>query len=52
MKLTIWQFVALVVVIIIGYLIYDHWWVKQDQNSWIRKMNGVFTSTESKDGAE
>jgi hypothetical protein len=44
MKMTIWQFVALVVIIIVGYLIYDHWWVKQDQNSWIRKMNSTFSS--------
>ena len=47
MKLTIWQFVALVVAIIVAYLIYDNWWVKQDQNSWIRRMNGSITSTEA-----
>jgi hypothetical protein len=43
--MSIWQFVLLVMVIIIGYLIYDNWWVKQDQNNWIRSMNKMFTST-------
>ena len=49
MKLTIWQFVAIVVIIIVGYLVYDNWWVKQDQNSWIRSMNNMFTQPAAED---
>jgi hypothetical protein len=52
MRLTIWQFVAIVVAIIVGYLIYDHWWVNQDQNTWIRKMNGMFTKPSAEEHAQ
>jgi hypothetical protein len=38
-KLTIWQFVALIGVLVAGWLIYDTWFSKQDQGGWIRNWN-------------
>jgi hypothetical protein len=45
-RLTIWQFVGLVVIGVGAYLIYAYWWVDQDRNSWINRMNKNIYSSE------
>ena len=39
MKLTIWQFLALIGALVAGYLIYTTWFSKQDQGAVIRNWN-------------
>lgn len=57
MKLTIWQFLALIGILVAGYLIYNTWFNKQDQSGWIRNWNnsisgddGRVSTTKSGDG--
>lgn len=39
MKLSVWQFLALIGVLVGGWLIYDTWFSKQDQSGWINNWN-------------
>jgi hypothetical protein len=45
-RLTIWQFVGVVVALVGLYLVYNYWWLDQDRNSWIRKFNDSVYSSE------
>lgn len=48
MKLTIWQFVALIAALVAGYLIYSTWFSKQDQGGWIQNFNKSIQGDESR----
>ena len=49
MRLTIWQFLGLILLIVAGWLIYSYWWKDQSNDEWVGKMNsGVFDSEEEK----
>ena len=50
MKLTIWQFILLVLIIVGLYVAYNYWWVYQDRKSWADKFsNWIFNSEEESD---
>jgi hypothetical protein len=38
-KLTVWQFLAIVLALVGAYLVYSMWWTKQDGNAWVRNFN-------------
>jgi predicted tellurium resistance membrane protein TerC len=46
-KLTIWQFLAIVAALVVVYFVYTMWWSKQSQSGWIRKFNGGVTGDQS-----
>ena len=39
MRLSIWQFLGIVVGLVGLYYVYTHWWVDQDRNTWINRWN-------------
>lgn len=47
MRLTIWQFVGVVAALVGLYLIYNYWWLDQDRNSWIHKLNDSMYNSEN-----
>jgi hypothetical protein len=52
-KLSIWQFLGIVAVLVGLYYFYNLWWVQQDRNAWIDKLNGnVYNSKEEMDGLD
>jgi hypothetical protein len=46
-RLTIWQFVAIVAALIVGYVIWTMWGQNLDQNGLIRKFNGGITDEDT-----
>lgn len=48
MKLTIWQFLALVAALVGGYLIWTTWGAKQDQGGMIQNWNNSITGSEKR----
>jgi hypothetical protein len=49
MKLTIWQFVLLVAIIIGLYYLYSLWWVHQDRKAWSDKFSSWIIKSEEED---
>ena len=49
MKLTIWQFVLLVAIIIGLYYLYSLWWVHQDRQAWSDKFSSWIIKSEEED---
>ena len=39
MRLSFWQFLGIVAVGVALYYFYNLWWVQQDRDSWINRMN-------------
>jgi len=46
-KLTIWQFLAIILALVVGYCVWAYWGKDQDQNGWIRKFNGGITGDDT-----
>ena len=47
MKLSVWQFLGMIVLLVGLYYFYDLWWADQDRNTWIDKLNGnVYNSAD------
>jgi hypothetical protein len=46
-KISVWQFLGLIVVGAGLYYFYTNWWIDQDRNTWIDRFNGnVYNSPE------
>ena len=50
MRMTIWQFLGLLVALAGLYYVYNNWWLNQDRDSWINRMNsGAYKSADEYD---
>lgn len=47
--MTVWQFLAIVVGLVLIYLVYHYWWVDQERSDWIRGMNNWIFHAEQSD---
>jgi hypothetical protein len=47
-RLTIWQFLAIIGALVAGYLIYTTWFSNQDQSGWINNFNSSIRGDESR----
>lgn len=52
MRLSIWQFVLLIAVLILLYVFYHLWWVDQDRETWIDRLHFWAFDKEDDGGAE
>jgi hypothetical protein len=47
MKMSFWQFLGLLAALAGLYYFYNYWWLDQDRNTWINKLNsGVYKSSD------
>jgi len=50
MKMSFWQFLGLLAALAGVYYIYNYWWLDQDRNSWINRLNsGAYKSADEYD---
>jgi hypothetical protein len=48
--MSIWQFLGLLAALGCVYYIYNNWWLDQDRNSWINRLNsGAYKSADEMD---
>ena len=47
MRMSIWQFLGLLAALGALYYVYNYWWLDQDRDSWINRMNsGAYKSAD------
>lgn len=50
-RLTIGQFVGILLLLGIVFCIWKYWWMDQDRNTWINRMNNGMMDSNSKEDA-